>query len=938
MTSAAISRVRYYDGEPLLRSDFCAEQAYHKGSRERLNAGVLISGVASGMSVTWNIATPTKVMVSSGIALDSSGRQIVLTEDQDVALNALVDGKQNFLTVSYEEILAASPGATAGGLNRTEETPDFHCTPDYDPEGTSVLLAIIEAVNGNIQAVRYQYGNYGRRHVGAALGEVQFVLESDSPGGDSGQVQALPLQMTISARQDDMTCERYLDISAPGIRLNGHVEADGDFAGRFNGDVSGTAELAGMFTGSFAGDGSALTGVRATGYWLQNPDGSLFYSRGNVGINDNQPAALLTVGQPVHSHIGRGLMTAIDMQNGVATVEGYQTNFTSDMVGKILQFGVVLKQQATIASVDGNGSLTLVESFPLGLGPTAYGIIRASAGEQEETPGAGLITPDGKTVAASDGAQFQGQTKLNAGDVLVIDRFVPQQQVISSKVASAPTIDTSLQLSQAFSEDVTDSAYLYSTDPSKWITGEGTISSQGTQVTGVGTTFTNLPAGATLRALAALDIASVPQTWRVDGVSDAKHLTMHKVSIDEGSPLLPMQSAFMQTTWQLLRVGGETQPATPPALTVVQNNGTVPNTVAINVDDNVVKIDSNYALQVNGPAGFGGGTLEIDGDLDATGNLHVTGFATIGEDATVGGKLHVSGEGEIDGVLTASTDVNVGRNLDVTGNAQVIGNMQVTGNAQVAGTSQFTGAMTAVDVSATRTATFSGAFLATSGATFDVQCPATFDAALAADSLVVNKTETVTGMLTADGGLDVVSGASIDALTVTGAATVEGKLIAAKNLEVQGALNVDGAATVSGNLTVDGVIFGTLSKKTTWGLGKPVYVGKYSIPTGGNGGVNILTYKAPTDGTIVFTTNNGDRQHNGHDHYYSCCFHLFDGTATVFSSAAELSPYPAASAYISLPVQKDNQVTVSYTMQGVLDNSFDALMWFYPFSSTENSA
>jgi|GEM_PF-3307319 len=806
MTLAMVSRVNYFDGEALLRSDFDAEQLYHKGARERLSAGVFRAGVVSGLDVTWDARTPTQVTVKAGMALDCNGREIVLLADEAVPLVSLSDGKQNFLTMSYRELLAVAPETPATEFKRIEECPYFDCTQNYDPEGPAVLLAVIEAQGGNIQSVRYQYGSYGRRHVGAALGEVEFVLESEAAGAQVDQMAALPQRMAITARQDDLTGERYLDISAPEIRLDGHVEAQGDFAGQFNGDVKGAANLAGTFSGSFTGDGAGLTGVKATGYWLQNPDGSLFYSQGNVGINDSQPSALLTVGQPVHSRIGRGLMTATKTENGVVTVQGYQTNFTNDMVGKILQFGVVLRQQATIASVDGNDSLTLVESFPLGLGPTTYGIIRASVGEQEETQGTGFITPDGKTVVASNGAQFQGQAKLNPGDVLVIDRFVPQQQVILSKIASTPQSDTSLQLTVAFSEDVTDSAYLYSIEPSRWITGEGTISSQGTLVTGAGTTFTKLPTAAMLRALVALDIASVPQTWRVDSVSGPTQLTMHKISIDEGSPLLPTSSAFMETTWQLLKVGGETQPATPPALTVVQNNGTVPNTVAINVDDSTVMIDSSYALQVNGPVFFEGGSLEVNGDLTVDGELDVK------SDSTLEGKLKVTGDAMLVGALKVNGAATLEAALDVKGASTLEATLEVKNAATLDETLDVKGASTlegTLDVK--DNTTLEGTLDVTGNAmlegTLDVKGNAMFEGTLdgAQSKVHVKQDMDVPGNLTVSGTI----AGTTNPLHVGGAMKV------ANDLEVDGNLTVGTSsqsklAEIYGDLTVTGKINGTV--------------------------------------------------------------------------------------------------------------------------------
>ena len=809
MTPATVARVNYFDGEALLRSDFDAEQRYHKDARERMNAGVLRAGIVSGMEVTWNAVASTQVTVSAGIAMDCHGRELVQLQDQVVPLPALTDGKQNFLTVQYQELLAVASEMATSEFKRIEEAPLFDCTTDYDPNGAAVLLAVIEAQGGNILAVRYQYGNYSRRHVGAALGEVEFVLESNTapPGIQHGG--SVPQPMSISAQQDDLTGARYLDISAPEIRFDGNVQAAGEFSGQFDGTVSGHATLDGTFKGSFTGDGSGLVGVKATGYWQQNADGTLFYTGGNVGINDAQPTALLTVGQPVNSHIGRGLMTAYKIDQGIVTVEGYQTNFTNDMVGKILQFGVVLRQQATIASVDGDDSLTLDESFPLGLGPTSYGYILASSGQTAEVQGQGMITPDGKTVTASGGAQFKSQMKLNTGDVLVIDRFVPQQQVITSKISGAPANDTTLTLTHPFSEDVTNSAYVYSTEPDRWITGQGTISSVGTQVTGAGTTFMQLPAGATLRAMATLDIASVPQTWRVDSVSDPKHLTMHKISIEDGSPLLPASSAFMMTTWELMRVGGELQPATPPALTVVQNNGTVPNTVAINVDDRAVPIDSHYALQVNGPTLFEGGGLEVDGDLTVDGTLDVKC------DSTLEGKLDVKGDSTLEG------------NLEVKGASTTLdGTLDVKGaSTTLEGTLDVKGASTTLEgtLDVQGASTLEGALEAKSAATFDttleVRGAATLDT-----TLEVKGDTTLDGTLNgAQNKVQIKQDINVASnLTVGGTvAGTSGTLEVAGGMKVDGDLEVDGALTVgttannthaivNGDLTVTGHINGSV--------------------------------------------------------------------------------------------------------------------------------
>ena len=888
METSSISRVNYYSGEALLTADFQDEQKYHIEMRERLSRGLLSRGIVDGLDVEWQYQTQ-QVTVRAGEALDGKGRLIVLTQDALVPLPGLVDGTQNFLTISYaghaSEVVTTVYGE---GYKRWVEEPSITCTQDYDPSGDDVLLAVISAQGGEIQHLYYFYGAYKRQRVSAALQSVQFI--------DGADQSSEPPPMFIGAVGNGQ-----ITVQAPKIVLDGVVTA-------------GTSEsqFEGKFTGSFTGDGSGLTNVpfpNHAGYWKRNDgDGSLFYTEGNVGVNVTEPTAVFTVGQSVLQEVGVGLVTAISSEKGIVTLQGYQTNFTSDLVGKILQFGVVLKQEAMIASVDTDESLTLSKSFPLGLGPTSYGY--KSSESEEVTIGAGKITPDGVTVHGH-GTQFS--TQLKAGDTLVIDRFVPDSKVHESKIDTSKTItDTSLTLTEAFSEDVTDSGYLYSTVAGRWISGEGTITSAGTTVTGTGTAFATLPKGATLRAIRALEVVTVPQTWRVDAVADATHLTMHKISIDEGSPVVPMMSAFAITTWPLMKVGGGERPDVAPALTVVQNNGSVPNTVAINVDDKNVKIDSNYALQVNGPVSLS--SLDVDKDLTVEGSL------------TVDGDLDVKGSGTFDKNLTVGERAQV-RTLEVTSTDESPA-LKVDGSASIATLDVTSTTAPAATITTLKVTGTDGPGLTVTGAaqinTLEVTSTSA-SPALKVDANAQISTLEVTSTATDSPALTVAAGAKIKTLEVTDTADPNG-------------LVVDGGAHVIGTLTVDGGIVGTLKDPPSIGMGalgqisgSPYKIGNHSPNSG-----NLISsgYTAPSDGFFTLHTDNDDSNSDGSNFNFVFDVCVSGGSAYTahFRSQAtgNQGPTVSAVAFIGVPVKKGDVVTASYWGGGAnnLAEAINVYMWF----------
>src|SRR6185437_9769204 len=96
------------------------EQAYHMRVRRWLNRSLYLPGIASGLEVTPHPTDNTKVMVSSGLALDAEGREIILLEQQEVAVRGSPTGKSgvvigNYLIIRYSEAMtAATPDGCCG--------------------------------------------------------------------------------------------------------------------------------------------------------------------------------------------------------------------------------------------------------------------------------------------------------------------------------------------------------------------------------------------------------------------------------------------------------------------------------------------------------------------------------------------------------------------------------------------------------------------------------------------------------------------------------------------------------------------------------------------------------------------------------------------------------------------------------------------------------
>jgi hypothetical protein len=155
-----LERLHYFDGQRLAAKDFELEQNYHMRVRRMLNRGLYSPGIVSGLQVTKVDAR--HVRVSTGIALDPGGKEVIVLSDTIIAspnrrpASALPG---YFLTIRYDE--ESDPGTMAECRNgsgttppsRTREAPLLSWTETWPnqqscgvkghPEDCAVVLALV---------------------------------------------------------------------------------------------------------------------------------------------------------------------------------------------------------------------------------------------------------------------------------------------------------------------------------------------------------------------------------------------------------------------------------------------------------------------------------------------------------------------------------------------------------------------------------------------------------------------------------------------------------------------------------------------------------------------------------------------------------------------------------------------------------------------------
>lgn len=115
-----LERIQFFNGERLFASDLQALEAFNREMRWLHNQSLHQPGVGSGFKVVGNIGD-RQVTISPGYAIDSCGREIILTETQVLQIPPVADngsGGSVFydLTVSYPDDAELKPSETRSGV------------------------------------------------------------------------------------------------------------------------------------------------------------------------------------------------------------------------------------------------------------------------------------------------------------------------------------------------------------------------------------------------------------------------------------------------------------------------------------------------------------------------------------------------------------------------------------------------------------------------------------------------------------------------------------------------------------------------------------------------------------------------------------------------------------------------------------------------------
>jgi hypothetical protein len=137
-------RVNYFDRQFLKVDEFKDEQNYHLGARRRLTGAFQDWGIVQGLEVL--AAEPGFLTVSAGMAVDSTGREIVFGTDAPApyAVPEVDANKSVFVTIAYAEALDEKSKSDALGAPQQEtrmiESAKVTLSADEPPGDGSVVV------------------------------------------------------------------------------------------------------------------------------------------------------------------------------------------------------------------------------------------------------------------------------------------------------------------------------------------------------------------------------------------------------------------------------------------------------------------------------------------------------------------------------------------------------------------------------------------------------------------------------------------------------------------------------------------------------------------------------------------------------------------------------------------------------------------------------
>jgi hypothetical protein len=250
-----VKRLNYYDHQFLRVPDFTDEQNYHLNMRRLHNSALHTWGIIQGLQVTLaSGGTGTAVSVNAGVAIDSTGREIVLPADTNLELGGEAAGTTLFITIAYGE-QQTDPTTEAGGPGNTRitEMPNlsFSKTAPADTSMTLILARVPRTTTG-----LGPVDGSDRRQAGTVLGD-NLTISTLTLRKDGIAQSNWPVLSCSAASQAAFNAG--LVVNGTGLVVNGSVGV-GPAAPNRNLTISGAGS-----TGTYAniknGSNEVLLGV-----------------------------------------------------------------------------------------------------------------------------------------------------------------------------------------------------------------------------------------------------------------------------------------------------------------------------------------------------------------------------------------------------------------------------------------------------------------------------------------------------------------------------------------------------------------------------------------------------------------------------------------------------------------------------------------------------
>lgn len=150
-----IKRLNYFTSQFLVEKDFKDEQAYHRRMRHLHNRSLHTWGVVEGLAITKS--GDKQVSVGSGIAIDSSGKEIVVLDEQPadiktISLSEFDPGSTVYITLAAEDFEHDQDRQTLGSeikYTRTTERPQLEASLSQSANDGAVIILAKVTLDGN---------------------------------------------------------------------------------------------------------------------------------------------------------------------------------------------------------------------------------------------------------------------------------------------------------------------------------------------------------------------------------------------------------------------------------------------------------------------------------------------------------------------------------------------------------------------------------------------------------------------------------------------------------------------------------------------------------------------------------------------------------------------------------------------------------------------